>query len=205
MRLALFSCATTAVLLMVSGCSIFPASEPPRTLGLAPGVDAITFPQALPASLRVNRPLASDPFDTSRILIKPSAYEFRALASARWRDSLPVIVRDQLIASLRASGGFANVVTDTSPANTDHQLVTELYGFHVETTGQNDIRVIIALHADVIDNRTRVSRCAKGYRIERTADTTDTDTLMAAFGSATQALNHDIVTWSYQCLKSRTP
>ena len=102
--------------LVLAGCTVFPVPESPRLMELAPASDLPAFDQALPASLRVDTPLASDPLDSARILIKPSAYEYRALAGARWRESIPVVVRDHLLETFRASGAFANVMTDTSPA-----------------------------------------------------------------------------------------
>src|SRR5690606_33591586 len=128
----------------------------PRLMELAPASDLPAFGQALPASLRVDTPLASDPLDSTRILIKPSAYEYRALAGARWRESIPVVVRDHLLETFRASLAFETVMTDTSPATSELMLVTELTGFHADI---GEIRAwgVIRLYLYLLNNRSRHS------------------------------------------------
>ncbi len=138
---------------------------------LAPANDLPAFDQALPASLRVDTPLASDPLNSTRILIKPSAYEYRALAGARWRESIPVVVRDHLLETLRASGAFANVMTDTSPATSQLTLVSELTGFHAEND-ETGTRVVIRQHQQLMDNRTRRSLCVRSYEARANAQST---------------------------------
>ena len=190
--------------LVLAGCTVFPVPESPRLMELAPASDLPAFDQALSVSLRVDTPLASDPLDSARILIKPSAYEYRALAGARWRESIPVVVRDHLLETFRASGAFANVMTDTSPATSQLTLVSELTGFHAEN-GETGTRVVIRLHQQLMDNRTRRSLCVRSYEARANAQSTALGELMEAFSNASAHSSVTTVTWAHQCMAQEPP
>jgi len=187
-----------ALSLILAGCTVFPVPESPRLMELAPASDLPAFGQALPASLRVDTPLASDPLDSTRILIKPSAYEYRALAGARWRESIPVVVRDHLLETFRASLAFENVMTDTSPATSELTLVSELTGFHAEN-GENGTWVVIRLHLQLLDNRTRQSLCVRDFETTSVAASTALDDLMKTFSAVANDAAGATVKWAYNC------
>lgn len=188
-----------AATLSLSACTVFPIPEPPRLMDLAPPPSYQTFDEVRPVSLRIDTPLASDPLDTTRILLKPSAFEFKALPDARWRDSIPVVVRDYLIQSFRQSDGFASVITDTSPATSDLTLITELTGFHAETSGNRNA-VVIQLHAELLNNRSRQSLCVLDQRLQMPAASTTMEDLMAGFTAAAEELSMKTTQWAWECL-----
>jgi cholesterol transport system auxiliary component len=153
-----------------------------------------------PVSLRIDTPLASDPLDSARVLLKPSLYEFQALPAVRWRDSIPVVVRDYLIQSFRFNSGFDNVVTDTSPAFASHTLISELSAFHAENRQDQGVTVVMELHAEIMGNRTRRSLCSKSQRVEQRAESASVDALMEAFSESSRALAEATNRWAYACL-----
>ncbi|MGC8120556.1 ABC-type transport auxiliary lipoprotein family protein [Marinobacter sp. VGCF2001] len=185
--------------LTLAGCTVFPVPEPPRFMDLASADTVPAFSQTLPASLRVDTPLASDPLDSSSILIKPSAYEYQAISGARWRESMPVVIRDHLIQAFRASGGFANVMTDTSPATSELTLISELSGFHAED-GANGTRVVINLHLQLMDNRTRRSLCVTNYQARTDAGSARLEDLMQAFSHAAEEATSATMSWAHRCM-----
>ncbi|MCA0911596.1 ABC-type transport auxiliary lipoprotein family protein [Marinobacter nauticus] len=191
-----------ALSLILAGCTVFPVPESPRLMELAPASDLPAFGQALPASLRVDTPLASDPLGSTRILIKPSAYEYRALAGARWRESIPVVVRDHLLETFRASGAFANVMTDTSPATSQLTLVSELTGFQAEN-GENGTRVVVRLHLQLLDNRTRQSLCVKDFEMTSHTASTTLEDLVKTFSAVANDAASATVQWAYNCRVDR--
>lgn len=188
--------------LVLAGCTVFPVPEPPRFMELAPATELPAFEQPVPVSLRIDTPLASNPVDSTRILVKPTAYEFQALSGARWRESIPVVVRDHLIEALRASGGFENVMNDTSPASSNVTLVSELAGFHAENR-ENGGEVVISLHLQLMDNRTRQSLCVRDYETRTYAQSTGLEDLMVAFSDAAEQASNETIAWAYECLAGR--
>ncbi|MFO8142974.1 MAG: ABC-type transport auxiliary lipoprotein family protein [Marinobacter sp.] len=193
-RLTILTAAIT-----MTACTVFPTPEPPRVMELAPNADQIRFDQARQASLRVDTPLASDPLDSSRLLFKPSPYEFQALPDVRWRDSIPVVLRDHLIQAYRHSGAFTNVITDTSPASASHTLISELTAFHAENRSAGVV-VVIELHTEVMSNRSRGTLCAHNHRVEVKANSIAVADLMTAFSEGARRVSERTSHWAFECL-----
>lgn len=181
-----------------SGCTVFPNPEPPRVMDLAPAQAVPAAEQTVQASLRVDTPYASEPFNGSLILAKPTPREFRAYEGIRWRDTGPVVVRDTLVGSLRQSGAYANVITDTNPAQAELTLVTELSAFHSETP-ETGPEVVIELHLQMIHNRSRANLCTRTVRIVEPAAGTSVDQIVEAFGTAGSQLAAKVVDWATTC------
>ena len=181
-----------------SGCTIFPNPEPPRVMDLAPNQAVPKGNQTVSASLRVDTPYASEPFNSSLILAKPTPREFQAYEGSRWRDTAPVVVRDTMISSLRKSGVFTSVITDTNPAQAGLTLVTELSAFHSEAT-EIGTDVVIELHLQMINNRSRDSLCTRTIRIEEPAAGTSVDQVVEAFGAAGSDLAARVIEWAETC------
>jgi len=181
-----------------SGCTVFPNPEPPRVMDLAPVQAVPAAEQTVQASLRIDTPYASEPFNGSLILAKPTPQEFRAYEGTRWRDTAPVVVRDTLVTSIRKSGAYRNVITDTNPAQADLTLVTELSAFHSETPGTGP-EVVIELHLQMIHNRSRANLCTRTERIVEPASGTSVDQIVEAFGAAGSRLAARVIEWTRTC------
>lgn len=183
---------------VASGCTVFPNPEPPRVMDLALVQATPAAKQPVQASLRVDTPYASAPFNGSLILAKPTPQEFRAYEGTRWRDTAPVVVRDTLVGSLRQSGAYTNVITDTNPAQAELTLVTELSAFHSETP-ESGPQVVIELHLQMIHNRSRASLCTRTVRIVEPATDTSVDQIVEAFGTAGSDLAAMVIEWATEC------
>ncbi|MBE0486766.1 MAG: membrane integrity-associated transporter subunit PqiC [Marinobacter sp.] len=168
-------------------------------MDLAPSADQAKLNPAKQVSLRIDTPLASHPLDSSRILLKPSPYEFQAVPGVRWRDSMPVVLRDHLIQSYRKSGAFKKIVTDTSPATTTHTLISELTAFHAENRSDGAF-VVIDLHTEVMNNRSRHTLCADSHRLELKAESAVIEDLVVTFSEGAQALSASTNRWVFDCL-----
>ena len=193
----------TAILfaaLSATACTVLPRPEAPRVMDLATENSQTRFEQTLPNSLRVNTPLASDPVDSSTILLKPTPYEFQAYKKARWRDSAPVLIRDHLARHLRNSRGFHNVVIDTSTANTDHSLLTELSAFQVEQSG-NTYQVVVNLHAEVTNDQNGSSLCIRSWSIQEIAASSELASAVEAFSRASNTLAGELTQWAWSCVQ----
>ncbi|MBC7182228.1 MAG: membrane integrity-associated transporter subunit PqiC [Marinobacter sp.] len=191
--------AVVLTIAFVSGCTVFPDHEPPRVMEIAvPGPAQVTD-QRFSQALRVDTPYASDPFNSSRILAKPNRWEFRAYPSVRWRDTMPVLVRDTLVGTLRSSGAFGGVITDTSPAPAELTLISELSAFHTENLEGETARVVIELHAQLLENRSRTSLCKQSFRIVEPAAGSGIEQAVEAFGAAGNRLSDQIIDWVTGC------
>lgn len=181
-----------------AGCTLFPNPVPPRVMDLAVTKAVPKAEQPVPVSLRVDTPYASEPFNGSLILAKPSPQEFRAYEGSRWRDIAPVVVRDRLVGALRYSGAYTNVITDTNPAQAELTLVTELSAFHSETL-ESGPEVVIELYLQMLHNRSRTSLCTRTVRVVEPAAGTSVDQIVEAFGIAGTHLAARVIEWATAC------
>lgn len=192
--------AIVSAALSLSACTVLPESVPPRVVSLAGEADPPVFEQTRPESLRVDLPLASGPFDGTSVLIQPRPWEFRALPDTRWRDSLPMVVHDQLVQTLRDSNGFSQVLAANSAANADIALLSEVRGFHARRTGQ-DTDVVIHLHHELLHNRSRETLCVLDEKQVVPAQDSSLDSLMAAFSEGAHEAAAETARWAFNCLE----
>lgn len=202
MRMALVKVSFLAAIVSLSACTILPEQTAPRLMDLTPSPSTTGFETARNLSLRIDTPLTSAPFDSTRILIKPTAYEFQGLPDARWRDSMPVLIREHLVQSFRQSGGFDNVLTDTSPATAELSLISELSGFHAVKEGKKTT-VIVHLYTELMNNRSRESLCARDQRVQIPAASNSLTDLMRAFSDGAGILSTQTILWAYECQEAR--
>jgi cholesterol transport system auxiliary component len=189
----------TLCALVMTGCTIFPVPETPRVMDFAP--TPLTLGRAgnqQPYSLRVDTPVASEPINSTRILAKPEATEFRIYGGARWRDRAPVILRDAMTTALRRSQGFERVITDVSPAEADLTLVTELLAFQSQP-GANKSDVVIRLYSEIMENRSRRTACSQVFDIKTSAASNSLDDVIVAFDGAGQRLVSELALWASTC------
>lgn len=188
----------SALLATLGGCTVFPTPEPPRVMDFSVPDPTFRAAEMRPYSFRVDTPYASDPVSSNRILAKPTPWEFQVYEGVRWRDTVPVIVRDLLVKTIRASRGFENVISDTNPADADWTLVSELSAFHTENNADTVVAVI-ALHGQVINNRSRATLCSDSFRIEQPAEAANIEAVVEAFSLAGERLSQTITEWAAGC------
>ncbi|MBU2956010.1 ABC-type transport auxiliary lipoprotein family protein [Marinobacter sp. F3R08] len=183
---------------LTGGCTVFPNLEPPRVMDLALGQSVAGAQKPIRAALRVDTPYASEPFNSSLILAKPTPREFRAYPETRWRDAAPVVVRDALVNRIRQSGTYTTVITDTNPAQAELTLVTELSAFHAQNP-ESRPEVIIELHLQMVHNRSRATLCTRTVRIVESASGSSVDQIVTAFGTAGSKLAASVIEWARRC------
>lgn len=192
--------AAIAMIGMTAGCTVFPDHEPPRVMDIpTPEFSGQDGKSTLDETLRIDTPQATEPFDSSRILNKPTPHEYQIYGGVRWRDTAPVLLREMLIGALRQDGRFQGVVNETSPTGSDVTLISDLYGFHSES-GENGVQVFVSLYAQLMDNRSRTTLCTRNFRITTDARGGNIDQVVAAFGQGSAELSQQLLDWLSECL-----
>lgn len=182
----------------ITACTVFPTPEAPRVMDFPVSPALETYENRRSESLRVDTPIASEPYNSTRILAKPEPWEFQAYGGVRWRDTVPVLLRDMLVGAFRTSAGFENVTADTGPGNADLSLSTEVTAFHAATQGDRT-RVTIAVYGQLIDNRSQVTLCSENFVVSEPASDQAIDSAVQAFGKAGESLADDVIGWALQC------
>jgi len=183
---------------MMTACTVFPTPEAPRVMDFPAPQNVEKSVTINPQSLRVDTPFATEPLNSTRILAKPEPWEFRVYSGVRWRDTVPVILRDMLVGALRTSASFRNVSMDTGPGNTDLTLATEITAFHTTSQG-NSTRVTIAIYGQLINNRSRMTLCSDRFIVSTPAADNSIDSIVQAFGSTGERLAEDVISWAKAC------
>lgn len=184
----------------LGGCTVFPDHEPPRVMGIpvTPVVEADA--PAYREILRVDTPQATEPFDSSQILTKPTPREYQVFGGVRWRDTAPVIMREFLIKTLRQEGRFEGVINETSPTGSDLTLTSDLYSFHNRAYG-DEPGVSIALYSQLIDNRSRKTLCEGNFQIHTPTTGDDIDNVISTFADASNELSRQVRRWLENCME----
>jgi cholesterol transport system auxiliary component len=111
-------------------------------------------------------PEAAPDLDTSRVALLRGAHIRDYYAGISWADFLPELVQDDLVSTLRASGLFTAVASDTSGGVADRLLKTDIRNFDAEYGpggGAPVIRVRLAGKLQSrLDRRTLLSFEAEG-------------------------------------------
>lgn len=192
----------TAPMLIFSGlmtaCTVFPTPEAPRVMDFPVPKTLQKSSSTQPQSLRIDTPFASEPLNSTRILAKPEPWEFRVYGGVRWRDTVPVILRDMLVGTFRESSGFRDVTPDTGPGTTDLTLATEITAFHTLSQGSST-RATVAIYGQLIDNRSRVTLCSDRFIVSSPANESDIDSVVQAFGKAGERLALEVIEWANTC------
>lgn len=183
---------------MMTACTVFPRPEPPRVMDFPVPKSLQKSDTTRPQSLRIDTPFASEPFNSTRILSKPEPWEFQVYGGVRWRDTAPVILRDMLTGAFRANAGYRDVAMDTGPGNTDLTLATEITDFHSISYGEST-RVTIAVHGQLINNRSRAILCSDSFIVSAPAEDRSIEAVVQAFGSAGEDLADQVIKWANAC------
>ncbi|MGM0769907.1 MAG: ABC-type transport auxiliary lipoprotein family protein [Pseudomonadota bacterium] len=191
--------AALALITSLAGCTVFPDGDPPRVMDIPLPEPPAAQTSPVGKTLRVDTPQATEPFDSSRILTKPTSREYQVYANVRWRDTAPVLMREVMIGTLRQDGRFDGVVNETSPTASDLTLASELSGFHSETFGDQP-RIIITLYSQLLDNRSRKTLCTGSFQITTKSTDADIETVVRHFGEGSEELSRQLRNWLDDCL-----
>lgn len=190
---------TSASLLLSSGCTILPKSEP-ATLYRLPFSDlppnALTPDTAIRTMrLGIAAPEAGHLLSSNRIVVYPERNVVNVYEGARWHENAPNLLKARLIAGLQQSQLFASVSSDELPA--DLLLLSELRHFQSDyVTDPPSAKV--QLDVQLVDNQNRAPLAAMSFTTSAQANSTDIPDVIDAFGSASDELTAQLAAWLAQ-------
>ncbi|WP_397476124.1 ABC-type transport auxiliary lipoprotein family protein [Pusillimonas sp.] len=194
------------VLLALSGCAVLPESET-LTFYRLPAPDTAVSEQAdnrAPVSavvLRIATPYGNRAVDSTRILVVPEPERISAYKGARWSDTAPVLLRDRLIESFRASGKFRSVVTDSGNLGADLELSGDLSRFHVVYRAGAPV-VTVSFDATLSESSSSRILASRRFDVEQPVHGKEVPEVVQAFGAAVDDLSARLLVWAEE--QSRT-
>ena len=111
--------ASLAIGLLLAGCALVPAADPPMTASLLDQVPAdVPRRAATGATLLVLPPLARPAIDSTQMAYTLRPHHLAYFAQNQWAETPPQMLQPLLVRTLEATGAFRAVLT-TSPTGSD--------------------------------------------------------------------------------------
>lgn len=180
----------------LSACSVLPESETLRIFLLPPTTIAqqSSTPDTQQA-LRINTPQASRILSSQRIAVVPQGNEISAYQAARWGDAAPVLLRDRLIEAFQRDGRMPSVSNEDVNLYADLSLHSDLRAFQsVYINGKPE--VVITLDARLVNRNDQHTLANRRFEVRQPSADTSVESVVAAFGQASDRLSSEVLTWT---------
>ena len=184
----------SAALLLSSGCSILPESEP-ATLYRLPSSDiqpVTSDSMATRQRLAVAAPQAGHLLSSNRIVVYPEGNVVNVYEAARWQENAPALLQSRLITGLQQSRLFASVGSDSLPS--ERLLLSELRHFQSDYA-THPPTVKVQLDVQLVSTQNRASIATQSFTTSAQAISTDIPDVVDAFGDASDDLTEQLVNW----------
>jgi len=184
----------SAALLLSSGCSILPESEP-ATLYRLPSSDiqpVTSDSMTTRQRLAVAAPQAGHLLSSNRIVVYPEGNVVNVYEAARWQENAPALLQSRLITGLQQSRLFASVGSDSLPS--ERLLLSELRHFQSDYA-THPPTVKVQLDVQLVSTQNRASIATQSFTTSAQAISTDIPEVVNAFGTACDDLTEQLVNW----------
>ena len=184
----------SAALLLSSGCSILPESQP-ATLYRLPSSDiqpVTSDSMATRQRLAVAAPQAGHLLSSNRIVVYPEGNVVNVYEAARWQENAPALLQSRLITGLQQSRLFASVGSDSLPS--ERLLLSELRHFQSDYA-THPPTVKVQLDVQLVSTQNRASIATQSFTTSAQAISTDIPDVVDAFGAASDDLTEQLVNW----------
>ena len=181
--------------ILLSACSLLPASEQVQIYRLPTGTLASNQPETLNWSLRLMTPSANQMLDSVRIAVIPEGNLLTNYKGIRWSERAPVLLRDRLLDAFQTDGRLQTITSDTSTFNVDVELTSELSAFQSEyRNGKPEIRIILDMH--LVNSQSQQVITSHRFDVRQSSKNSDTKSVVQAFGLACDSLSREVVDWT---------
>jgi cholesterol transport system auxiliary component len=102
----------------------------------------------------VGEPQALKALDSESIVVRTGTSSIEYLGGAQWGDRLPKIVQARLVQAFENSGRFGGVGRPGEGLAIDHQIITDIQAFEINTNGQD--MAIVRISAKLLNDRNGV-------------------------------------------------
>ena len=188
---------TLALCTSLSACiSVLPDPAPaPSVYRLAnSGQTADKAPRA--EVIRVDRPTATQIFNSSDIVVTQGGQKLSAIAQAKWSEATPVVIQDAMIDALGSSPQFIGLIP-TSGARTKTRLHLSVKNFEANFDQGPESAPLAVVQYRVTYARADDRKLLGTHNVKKTvrADSINVSSIVSAIERANDAAMTDIVAW----------
>jgi cholesterol transport system auxiliary component len=186
--------------LFLSACSILPTTKLVHIYKL-PTTTNDNKPQTakLNWSLRINTPHASQQLDSVRIVVIPTGNQINSYQGVRWSERAPILLRDRILDTFQRNDRINIITSDNTSFNVDAELTSDLHAFQSEYhNGKPEVRIQIDMY--LVENKNQRVLASHRFDVLIASKNADIESVMQAFGLASDNLSHEIEAWTQTAL-----
>jgi cholesterol transport system auxiliary component len=190
---ALRTLAVTLAIAALAGCSVLPKTVDVQIW--QPETHAVPAAHAnADFTLRVDTPNATGTIDQTGIVVLPEPGEVSTYKGARWSESPALLVRHRLVDAFMAAK-LPAVTTDDDHFSADYSLSGNLRAFQTEYHHGTPV-VVVRFDALLRRSSSRRPFASRSFVITEQPAGAQVAQIVAAFGTADDALARDVVAWA---------
>lgn len=191
--LALASVATIAL----SGCvSVLPDPDPAPVVYRLQSRAQPAAPVANPQVIRIDRPIASQIYNSNDIVVSMSGQNLSAVAQANWSDAMPSTVQSAFVDAVSASGQFTALLP-SSGARADTRLNVTIQNFEANFDQGEQSAPLAIVQYRIAYTRADDRELLGTLSVRKTqrAASINVSSIVAAIETANEAAMADVVAW----------
>lgn len=179
----------------LGACSVMPQSPPQDVYRLPPSTLGAGTGEPVDLSLRINRPVASELLDSSRIVVVPEGHRLSVYQGARWSASAPILWRDHLLDAFHNDGRIARLSGSAERVQADIELGGALRAFQAEYRAGVP-EVVIQFDAHLVDSAGKRIIAGRRFVAREAVHGAQLPAVVDAFGRATDAMARELIDWT---------
>lgn len=182
--------------LFLSACSLLPKTELVQIYKLPITTSDQGAPTAkLNWSLRINTPHTSQQLDSVRIVVIPTGNQINSYQGVRWNERAPILLRDRILDTFQRNDRIKTITSDNTSFNVDAELTSDLHAFQSEYhNGKPEVQIQIDMY--LVENKNQRVLASHRFDVLIASKNADIESVMQAFGQASDKLSHEIVAWT---------
>lgn len=182
-----------------SACSILPKAEPADVYRLPSAQSSLPASQnvALPWSLRLAKPQASEALNSPNIAVLPQGDLISSYKASRWSDPAPTLLRNRLFDGFQREGQVSLLSTDDSNLQADFELGGQLQAFQTEYRG-SAVEVVVRLDARLVRDADQRIIASRRFEVRQPLGDSKIPAVVAGFGQASDMLTSQVIGWTVE-------
>lgn len=166
---------------------------PPTAYDLAAASDFPRRSGGARGQLVIVEPVALAPYDSEKIVVRPSPGEAAQLSDAQWEDRLPKLLQARILQSFENASRLRAVGRPADKITTDFVLLTDVRAFEISAA---DNTAVVEFAAKIVRERTGRIMAARVIRVTVPAASTQGAGAVAALNEAFAKVAKELVLWA---------
>ena len=146
--------------------------------------------------VRIDRPTATQVFNSTNIVVTKGEQQLSAIANAKWSEATPIIIQSAMVDALEGSSNFIGLIP-TSGARTETRLHLDIINFEANFDNGPESAPRAEVQYRVTYSRADDRTLLGTHNVRQTvrAQSINVSSIVSALNQANDAAMNDIVSW----------